>query len=58
MPPIADVATLECLVPNVKIFVDEPIWTGQRAALSGSLAKVRSVICLRLGATTDLCHVM
>jgi hypothetical protein len=45
-------------MPNVKIFVDEPIWTGQRAALSGSLAEVRSVICQRLGATTDLCHVM
>jgi hypothetical protein len=42
----------------VKIFVDEPIWTEQRAALSGSLAEVRSVICQRLDATTDLCHVM
>ena len=45
-------------MPNVKIFVDEPIWTEQRAALSGSLAEVRSVICHRLGATADLCHVM
>jgi hypothetical protein len=45
-------------MPNVKIFVDEPIWTEQRAALSGSLAEVRSVICQRLDATTDLCHVM
>jgi hypothetical protein len=40
-------------MPNVKIFVDEPIWTEQRAALSGSLAEVRSVICQRLDATTD-----
>ena len=43
-------------MPNLKVYVDEAIWTERRDALAQALAPIRSMLCERLDVDVSACQ--